>query len=90
MGKQALINQSNCPIALFEKVDCSHPSSLKPELILGNQNFWAKVKIGHENVMGHGAFDIGQHFSFNSGMDRIPVSVSLPEIVIKMNLFLHW
>jgi hypothetical protein len=41
-------------------------------------------------VMGHGAFGIGQHFSFNSGMDRIPVSVSLPEIVIKMNLFLHW
>ncbi len=30
------------------------------------------MKIGNENVMEHGVIGIGQHFSFNSGMDRIP------------------
>jgi hypothetical protein len=38
MGKQALIYQSYRSIALLEKIDRSHPSSLKPELILGNQS----------------------------------------------------
>ena len=30
------------------------------------------MKIGNENVMEHGVIGIGQHFTFNSGMDRIP------------------
>jgi hypothetical protein len=53
MGKQALINKSNGSIALLEKINCSHRRSLKPELILGNQNLGPKMKIGHENVMKH-------------------------------------
>jgi hypothetical protein len=66
------------------------PKQSKARVDTWEPKLWAKVKIGNENVMEHGVIGIGQHFSFNSGMDRIPVSVSLPEIVIKMNLFLHW
>jgi hypothetical protein len=66
------------------------PKQSKARVDTWEPEFYWEMKIGHENVMGHGALVSASISPSILAWIGFPVSVSLPEIVIKMNLFLHW